>query len=302
MSSSLLAPQVVATRAIYEVDEETSLEFSTRSMALLALPTADVTLHRLLSPTLKSWTTLHSGSLDGSDNDLSSLTIGATNLIEPGAPEGGWTGELAVGPGDATVSLDWGRTVWAGWDVKVGGSIGFNGAKGFLTWARKVTELIKLTLAVEGRAAFLQDHPWKNATDLRPTALFAAEVATGLTLKIRFYRLGQSIAIPITLVRKLDYLTVGVATLVPCVVIGTLQHAYLGPRRRRVAARSVPSRALSLRHRSTDDLLPTLQALARASRGEQGGSRSAPAGGRGYGSHASADGRPAQSRGDQDGR
>jgi DnaJ family protein C protein 11 len=150
VSSSLLAPQVVATRAIYEIDEETSLEFSTRSMALLALPTADVTLHRLLSPTLKSWTTLHSGSLGGSGNDLSSLTIGATNLIDPSSPEGGWTGELAVGPGDATISLDWGRTVWAGWDVKVGGSVGFNGAKGFLTWARKVTELIKLTLAVEG--------------------------------------------------------------------------------------------------------------------------------------------------------
>lgn len=32
----------------------------------------------------------------------------------------------------------------------MGGSVGFGGMKGFLTWARKITELIKLTMSVEG--------------------------------------------------------------------------------------------------------------------------------------------------------
>lgn len=244
MSSSLLAPQVVATRTIYEVDDETSLEVSTRNMSLLALPTVDVSVHRLLSPSLKSWTTLHSGSLDGSDSDLSSLSIGVTSLVDPSSPDGGWTGELAVGPGDASVNVDWSKTVWAGWEVKVGGSLGFNGTKGFLSWARKVTELIKLTLSVEGACLSPSPSCARAPAACRtdpPLSPPSAELATGLTLKIRFYRLGQSVSVPVTLVRKLDYLTVAIATLLPCVAIGTLQHTYLGPRRRRIAAQCVPS-------------------------------------------------------------
>lgn len=57
---------------------------------------------------------------------------------------------MEVGPGDASVSVDWSKHVWSGWEVKVGGSVGFGGMKGFLTWARKITELIKLTMSVEG--------------------------------------------------------------------------------------------------------------------------------------------------------
>ncbi|CDZ98500.1 Molecular chaperone (DnaJ superfamily) [Phaffia rhodozyma] len=210
VSASVLNPKLLAVRTIYEIDDETALDISARAFSPLTPPNIDLTLTRLIYPTLKSYLTLRSGSF-GYRGDESSLTIGLTSHLGDTLPTNGWTAEIECGPGDVGTNLDWSKVVWAGWEFKVGGSAALSGGKVHLSWARKITKFIKATLSVE------------------------AETTAGLTLKLRLFRLGQRVTIPILITRTQSQWLVG-AFLAPCVAVGVAHYAWLGPRKRRLAA------------------------------------------------------------------
>lgn len=176
----MLSPKLLATRTIYEIDDETyppfplplllfpkstntlhtdlrpnrALDLSTRSFSPLTPPNIDLILTRLLYPTLKSYLTLRSGSF-GYRGDASSLTIGLTSHLGDTLPTNGWTAEIECGPGDIACNVDWAKVVWGGWEFKIGGTAGLGGQnKVHLGWARKVTQFVKATVSVEGSSIF----------------------------------------------------------------------------------------------------------------------------------------------------
>lgn len=263
LSTSLLLPQVLGSRIIYQLDDDTSLQLATQSASLFAPPTLDVSIFRLLYPTTTSYITYKTGfytlgpwgeSFVGRRQDQSALVLGLTSqtAASPGVGAGGWTGEVEVGPGDMGCSADWSRKVLGGEvDLKIGGRLGSTELKGWVSGARKVSEHIRITLMVEG-----QSHPtWPLPTHqvlskltLIHPLLCLAQSTTGITFKIRFFRLGQSVTLPILITRVLNAQTIVLSALVPCAAYTALHHLYLAPRKRTRAAKCVASLLHSLSH------------------------------------------------------
>ncbi|KAL7416167.1 hypothetical protein BDY24DRAFT_257323 [Mrakia frigida] len=231
LSTSLLQPQVTGTRVVYQIDDDTSVQLSTQSPSIFVPPTLDLTIFRLLYPSTTSYVTYKSGfftlgswgaSFIGRRQDQSALVIGLTSQTQIPASKGvaaggwNWTSEVEVGPSDMGLSADWGRKVLGGEvDLKVGSRFGTSELKGWVSGARKVGENVRITVTVE------------------------AQSTTGITLKIRFFRLGQSVTLPILLTRALDAQHLILSALLPCAAYTALHHLYLAPRKRSRATRRI---------------------------------------------------------------
>lgn len=140
-------------------------------------------------------------------NDSPALTLGLTNQDEHGT---GWTVETTGGRDDNHISLDYSIKVLDGVKVKIGTSIGTaSGISAFVNGERQLTEFTRFGLGV------------------------TASLPGGISMKLRLWRLGQKVVLPISLAPDLNPTILFFSTVLPATSMVALHHFYIVPRRKR---------------------------------------------------------------------
>ncbi|EIW67351.1 hypothetical protein M231_02507 [Tremella mesenterica] len=220
---TMLDPRMVTSKATFTYDENTFVTLNTIQQTYKAPPSFGVVFGRRLYAqttglitfrsgfwTLGPWGTNLPAQLIRSDR--SSLSVALTTSHRDGT---GWTVESQAGLVDSHLSADWSTRVMGGLKLKIGAMLGTTGISGFVDGEGRVTETTKFGV------------------------LLQAELGGGVTMSLKFNRLGQKITIPILLSQNLNPYIVFGSTVIPTVSYVALYRLYLLPRKRRRTANRI---------------------------------------------------------------
>lgn len=222
-STTFMKPRVASLKGQYTIDEFSFINFAATSTTLLIPPSFNMTYGQRLSTKsqLTGFTAVRSGTYTlgpwGGDlaktgalrMDPPSVSVGLTSSSNTGS---GWTVQTAIGLADVSISAD--RGIVAKWlggaKLKAGISLGTgSGANVFANGDRSISDSTRLGVGV------------------------TAGLPGGVSLRLRFSRLGQKVNVPILLspAPRSDLLIAAVA--VPLAGLYALETFYLSPQKRR---------------------------------------------------------------------
>lgn len=216
--SSLLNPRVATGKITYAHDQDTFATANVVQQTIMAPPTLAITVGRKILPRTTGFLTVRSGfwslgpwgqglATSLGRTDAAAVSVGLTNQGHTGT---GWTLETTGGIVDKHISLDYTLQVLYGFKVKVGAAVGtMGGLNGFVNTERQITPNTRLGVGL------------------------TAMLPGGITLRLRMWRLGQKVVVPIMLSQDLNPTVALFSTVVPAASIIILHYWYLNPRRKR---------------------------------------------------------------------
>ncbi|KAK4687510.1 hypothetical protein P7C73_g2607, partial [Tremellales sp. Uapishka_1] len=216
VGSTFMNPRLITGKGTYTFDENTFLTVNAVQQTLKAPPNVSLTLGRRLYAKTTGFITFKSGFWSLSpwgtslppalQGEKSALSVGLTTS-DPHTGKG-WTVETQAGINASRVSADYSQRI-LGLKMKVGGSVGTDGIQGFIDSEGKFSENIKGGMMV------------------------SAELGGGVTMRLKFSRLGQKVSLPILLSQNLNPYVVFCSTVIPAASYTAMYHFYILPRKKR---------------------------------------------------------------------
>ncbi|CAO1618942.1 unnamed protein product [Parajaminaea phylloscopi] len=223
MSATLMRPRVASIKGQFTIDQFSFINFAATSTTLAVPPAFNISYGQRLSneSALTGFTAFRSGAYTlgpwgksvaeagALAMDPPSVTVGLTSSDNAGA---GWTAQTSIGLADLSINVD--RGIVAKWlggaKLKAGISLGSaSGVSVFANGDRSVSESTNVGFGV------------------------TAGLPGGVSVRLRFSRLGQKVTVPILLspIPRSDLVVAAVG--VPLAGLFVLETFYLSPKKRR---------------------------------------------------------------------
>ncbi|CAG8442147.1 2692_t:CDS:10 [Ambispora gerdemannii] len=220
IGSSVASPRIVSTKAFYTIDPDSFVTITSQLYSTSLPPTLNITGGRRIGTNTTGYLTYKTGAWtlgpwgkgDTSPfrrREKSAVAIGINN----GQDKSGYSLELQAGIVQSHISMSFNRKFAEDYNIR--GSTTISTASG-------------LTVSIGG------DH--KVSANSRVAMFMEFGIPSGITLKIRFARLGQRITVPILLSSDFDSSLVLWGSLVPFATVYAIDQLILKPRRKKKKA------------------------------------------------------------------
>ncbi|PWN31705.1 uncharacterized protein FA14DRAFT_151104 [Meira miltonrushii] len=256
-SVTLLPPRVASLKGQYELTKFSFLSFVATGSTFKIPPALQLSFAQRLSEktNMTGFTVFNTGTYTlgfwGKDVRLRSpqtpsITFGVSDRLGDGK---GWTCQAGLGMEDQSLSLDYAYrpAILGSPKLRLGLTLGTrSGMTAFHSMERKITDHVRIGMGLH----------------------FGIPMG-GVSLQLRFNRLGQKLVVPIQLSPEYRPELVAGCALIPGAGLLAAEHLYFRPRRRR----NVQNRLVNLRTQHKDMIVQRKQAAAEAIHVLRGGAR-----------------------------
>ncbi|CAG8737470.1 10509_t:CDS:2, partial [Ambispora leptoticha] len=220
IGSSVASPRIVSIKGFYSIDPDSFVTITSQSYSISLPPMLSITGGRRIGLNTTGYLTYKTGSWSlgpwGKDDtslfrrrEKSAVAIG----INSGRDKSGYSIELQTGIIQSHISASFNRKVAEGYNIRGSASI---------------STVSGLTASIGG------DH--NVSTNSRVAMSMEFGIPSGVTLKIRFARLGQRITVPILLSQDFDFNLILWGSLIPTATVYVIDQLILKPRRKKKKA------------------------------------------------------------------